>query len=113
MDVKRGGVFLVDFNPGRGSEQAGFRPATVIQNDIGNETSATTIIAAITTATQKTYPFMVQLGEGEGGLERASAVNLSQILTIDKTRLRKKLGAITQDKMKDIDIALKRSLSLS
>jgi mRNA interferase MazF len=112
-DVKRGSVFLVDFNPARGSEQAGFRPAIVIQNDLGNETSPTTIVAAITTASQKTYPFMVQLDEGEGGLERASAVNLAQILTIDKTRLRKKTGVLSRDRMKDVDIALKRSLALS
>jgi mRNA interferase MazF len=112
MDVKRGSVFLVDFNPARGSEQAGFRPAIVLQNDIGNEMSPTTIVAAIT-ASQKTYPFMVQLDEGEGGLERASAVNLAQILTIDKTRLRKKTGVLSQDRMKDVDIALKRSLALS
>ncbi|ACA59113.1 transcriptional modulator of MazE/toxin, MazF [Candidatus Desulforudis audaxviator MP104C] len=70
-EIKRGGVFLTDFNPARGSEQAGCRPAVVVQNDVGNKYSPTTIVIVVTT-THKDYPFMVKLSAGEGGLERDS-----------------------------------------
>ena len=88
-----GDFWLVNFNPGRGSEQTGMRPAPVIQNDVGNRYAATTIVAAIT-ATLKKYPVTVLLEPPEGGLDRKSMVNLAQILTLDKSRLVRKLGAI-------------------
>ncbi|RPF42020.1 mRNA interferase MazF [Thermodesulfitimonas autotrophica] len=112
MEVKRGDVFLVDFNPARGSEQAGFRPALVIQNDVGNRYSPTTIVAAISAAPERTYPFLVRLGAGEGGLERGSAVNASQILTVDKPRLVKRLGSLSAERMREVNRAVKISLGL-
>lgn len=112
-EIKRGDVFLVDFNPARGSEQAGMRPALIIQNDTGNKYGATTIVAAITTAIQKNYPFLVCLGAGEGGLERESAVNLAQILTIDKGRLIRKLGNLSGEKIQAVDQAIRISLGLT
>lgn len=112
VEVRRGDVFLVDFNPARGSEQAGFRPALVIQNDVGNRYSPTTIVAAISSAPEKPYPFLVKLSPGEGGLERESAVNLSQILTVDKSRLVKKLGSLKPERMRQVDQAIKVSLGL-
>ncbi|MCL6477843.1 MAG: type II toxin-antitoxin system PemK/MazF family toxin [Peptococcaceae bacterium] len=112
-EIKRGDVFLVDFNPARGSEQAGMRPALIIQNDTGNKYGATTIVAAITTAIQKNYPFLVRLNIGEGGLEKECAVNLAQILTIDKGRLIRKLGNLSGEKMQAVDRAIRISLGLT
>lgn len=110
--VRRGDVFMVDFNPARGNEQAGFRPAVVIQNDTGNRYSLTTIVATVTTMMHKIYPFLVHLDEGEEGLEKESVVNLAQILTVDKSRLVKKLGSLSAEKMERVDQAIKVSLDL-
>ena len=112
MNIKRGDVFLVNFNPARGSEQAGYRPAVVIQNNVGNRHGSTTIIAALTTSVNKIYPFMVHLSIGEGGLDKESAVNLAQILTIDKARLENKLGCLSVERMDEVDKAIKLSLGL-
>jgi mRNA interferase MazF len=102
---------MVNFNPGRGSEQTGVRPALSIQNDIGNQYASTTVVAAITTTIKK-YPVTVLLAQGKGGLKQSSMVNLAQILTIDKGRLIKKLGHVGDDKMKEIDEAIKVSLGI-
>jgi len=111
-EVRRGDIFMVDFNPARGSEQAGYRPAVIIQNNVGNRYSSTVIIAVVTTAASKIYPFLVRLEAGEGGLERESAVNAAQILTVDKSRLVKKLGALSLEKMYEVNRVLKVSLDL-
>ncbi len=102
---------MVNFNPGRGSEQRVFRPALVIQNDVGNEYAATTIVAAIT-STIKAYPVTVPLGRGEGGLRQASMVNLAQILTLDRARLRRRLGRLTERRLHAVDAAIRISLDL-
>jgi mRNA interferase MazF len=107
----RGEVWMVDFNPGRGSEQTGMRPAFIIQNDVGNQYASTTIVAAITT-TIKRYPVTVVLDRHEGGLKQPSMVNLAQILTLDKTRLMKKLGAVSQARLAEVNAALLLSLGL-
>lgn len=108
---KRGEIWLVNFNPGRGSEQKGIRPALIIQNNIGNRYASTTIVAAITT-TIKVYPVTVFLPAKVVGLPRDSMVNLVQILTIDKIRLQKKLGELNEKLMIQVNIALKISLDL-
>ncbi|OGC43887.1 PemK family transcriptional regulator [candidate division WOR-3 bacterium RBG_13_43_14] len=108
---RRGEIWLVDFNPGRGSEQKGFRPAVIVQNDIGNQYAATTIIAAITT-TIKIYPVAVFLKALVGGLKNDSMVNCAQILTISKDRLKKKIGSLDKELVKKIDQALRVSLGL-
>ena len=110
--LSRGEIWLVNFNPGRGSEQTGIRPALVIQNDVGNRYAATTIVAAIT-ATLKKYPVTVLLDPHEGGLDRPSMVNLTQILTLEKSRLVRKLGAIPQARLREVDAALLISLGIS
>ena len=110
--IKRGQLYWVDWSPGRGSEQSGLRPALVIQNDIGNQYSPTTIVAAITTAFVKPYPFVVAITASESGLPRDSGISLSAIMTIDKTRLRDKCGELSQDKMAEVDVAIKKSLEL-
>ena len=108
---RRGDVWLVNFNPGPGSQQMGMRPALVIQNDVGNRYAATTIVAAIS-STLKKYPVTVPLDPKEGGLDRPSMVNLAQVLTLDKSRLVKKLGAISQARLSEVDAALLASLSI-
>jgi mRNA interferase MazF len=113
MDVKRGEIYWVDWSPARGSEQAGIRPALVIQNDIGNQYSPTTIVAAITTAVVRPYPFIVPITRQESGLPRDNSVNLSAILTVDKTWLGDRCGQLGEKKMTEVDEAIKNSLGLS
>jgi len=107
----RGEVWIVNWNPSRGSEQAGRRPALVIQNNIGNEKAATTIVAAISSSI-RIYPMNVKLDPPEGGLERISIVKTSQLLTVSKKRLEKKLGRVSAQKMVEINRAIKLSLEL-
>ena len=107
----RGEVWIVNWNPSRGSEQAGRRPALVIQNDIGNEKAATTIVAAISSSI-RIYPMNVKLDPPDGGLERPSIVKTSQLLTVSKKRLEKRLGRVTTQKMEEINRAIKLSLKL-
>jgi mRNA interferase MazF len=109
---KRGEVWLVNWNPARGSEQAGRRPAIVIQNDIGNEKAPTTIVAAISSSV-RIYPMNVQINPPEGGLDHPSIIMTSQILTISKERLEKRLGRLSKDRLDDVDRAIKLSLALS
>jgi mRNA interferase MazF len=108
---KRGEIWLVNWNPSRGSEQAGIRPALIIQNDIGNENAATTIIAAISSVV-KLYPMNVKIEARESGLKKTSMVKTSQILTISKLRLEKKLGKLSKEKMEQIAQAIKLSLGI-
>ena len=108
---RRGEVWMVNFNPGRGSEQRGIRPSLILQNDTGNQYSSTTIVAAIA-STLKKYPITVMLDQRTTGLRAKSMVNLAQILTIDKSRLIKKTGNVGIDKMREVDEAIKVSLGL-
>ncbi len=107
----RGEVWLVNFNPGRGSEQTGIRPALVIQNDTGNVYASTTIVAAIT-STIKEFPVTVVIPTGEGGLQRRSLVNLAQLLTIDKGRLRRPLGNLNEPVMEKVHESIHISLDV-
>ena len=109
---KRGEVWLVNWNPARGSEQAGRRPALVIQNDIGNKMAPTTIVAAISSSV-KVFPMNVKIDPPEGGLDLPSIIKTSQILTVAKERLEKRLGRISTKKMEDVNRAIKLSLNLS
>jgi mRNA interferase MazF len=102
---------MVNFSPGRGSEQRGIRPALVIQNDVGNQYAATTIVAAIT-STIKIYPVTVPLKKGVGGLSQSSMVNLSQILTLDTSRLQRRIGALPSEVMERVNAAIKVSLDV-
>jgi mRNA interferase MazF len=107
----RGEVWLVNWNPARGSEQAGQRPALVIQNDIGNEKASTTIVAAISSSL-KIFPMNVKIEPPEGGLDSPSIIKTSQILTVDKKRLERRIGQISKKKMEEVNEAIKLSLDL-
>ena len=111
-EIKRGEIYWVDWNPSRGSEQSGLRPALVIQNDVGNQYSPTTIVAAITSSVTKEYPFTVRISAKESGLPKESLINLAQILTVDKSRLVEKYGELGSAKMADVDEAITASLGI-
>lgn len=112
MRIKRGDVFYADLSPVVGSEQGGVRPVVIIQNDTGNKYSPTVIIAAITSQTNKTnLPTHVKI-TGDINLPKNSVVLLEQIRTIDKRRLRDKVGQLDKKVTKNIDKALYISLSL-
>ena len=112
-EVRRGEIYWVNWDPKRGSEQGGRRPALVIQNDIGNRVSPNTIVASVTTAPNKTYPFMVRCTPKESGLHRESVVDLGSIMTIDKSRLESKCGWLDDAKMAEVNMAICNSLGLS
>ena len=108
----RGEIFAVNWNPSRGSEQAGVRPALIVQNDIGNSASPTTIVVAVTSKKPgKPYPFIVELADAS--LPKTSFANCAQIYTIDKTRLGRMMGVAGDDVMQRVDEALSHSLQLS
>ncbi len=114
MIVKRGDIFYADLSPVIGSEQGEVRPVLVIQNDIGNKYSPTIIIAAITSQINKArLPTHIEINAPDFGLPKDSVVLLEQIRTIDKKRLREKIGKFDEDMMKHVDEALKISLGLT
>ena len=93
MIVKRGDMFYADLSPVIGSEQGGIRPVLIIQNDLGNKYSPTVIAAAITSQTNKTkLPTHIEIRENTSGLKNNSVVLVEQIRTIDKSRLKEKIG---------------------
>ena len=95
MVVKRGDMFYADLSPVVGSEQGGIRPVLIIQNDTGNKYSPTVIAAAITSQTGKTkLPTHIEIGSQSNGLKSDSIVLTEQIRTIDKSRLKEKIGHI-------------------
>ncbi|NLL20251.1 MAG: type II toxin-antitoxin system PemK/MazF family toxin [Firmicutes bacterium] len=113
MDVKRGFIFFSDLSPVIGSEQGGFRPVLVIQNNVGNKYSPTVIVAAITSHIEKAkLPTHVELSAKEYGLEKDSVILLEQIRTIDKQRLQQKITELDERIMARVDEALKISLGL-
>ena len=96
MVVKRGDMFYADLSPVIGSEQGGVRPVLIIQNDTGNKYSPTVIAAAITSQTGKAkLPTHIEIGAQDVGLKADSVVLVEQIRTIDKSRLKEKIGHIT------------------
>ena len=105
--VKRGEVYYADLSPAIGSEQSGVRPVLVVQNNVGNKYSSTVIVAAITSKTSKTkLPTHIELYEGDCGLLIDSVVLLEQIRTIDKRRLRNRVGKLDEYIMANVDAAL-------
>jgi len=113
MQIKRGDLFYVDLAPVKGSEQAGTRPVLVIQNDVGNEYAPTVIIAPLTTRSfSKHYPTNVSVAKGTAGLKENSTILLSQIRTIDKSRLERRLGHFSPDLMHQVNRAIRISLAL-
>lgn len=114
MSVKRGEIYYADLSPVVGSEQGGIRPVLIVQNDIGNRHSPTVIAAAITSRLDKAkLPTHISLDAASCGLSRDSIVLLEQIRTIDKRRLKDRMGSIDHDSMNRVDNALSISFGLS
>lgn len=113
MTVKRGDIFYADLSPVVGSEQGGVRPVVIVQNDVGNRYSPTVIAAAITSKTDKTrLPTHIDVTADAYGLSKNSVILLEQVRTIDKARLREKMGHLTPDTMAKVDSAISVSFGL-
>ena len=107
LDIKRGYLYYADLSPVVGSEQGGVRPVLIIQNDIGNKYSPTVIVAAITSQINKAkLPTHIEISAHEYGLNKDSVILLEQIRTIDKKRLREKIGCLDKNMMLKVDNSL-------
>ena len=113
MSVKRGDIYYADLSPVVGSEQGGLRPVLIIQNDIGNRYSPTVIAAAITSRLGKTkLPTHIDIYADRVGLQKDSVILLEQIRTLDKRRLKEKMGSVDDASMSAVDNAISISLGL-
>lgn len=113
MTVKRGEIYYADLSPVVGSEQGGIRPVLIVQNDVGNKYSPTVIAAAITSQQDKTeLPTHIKVDADYCGLSKNSIVLLEQVRTIDKQRLRERMGSLGSGAMNRIDRALSVSFGL-
>lgn len=111
--VRRGEIWLVDFDPGIGAEMRKTRPAVVLQNDIGNTFSPVTVIAPITSRPRgKTYPFEAITSPADKGVDAGSRIALNHLRSIDKSRLRRKIGALSIATLLLTEDALRDELAL-
>ncbi len=113
MIIKRGDIYYADLSPVVGSEQGGIRPVLIVQNDVGNRYSPTVIAAAITSQRDKTkLPTHIQVNATGCGLAKDSIVLLEQVRTIDKQRLKERMGSLDVHSMDRVDHALSVSFGL-
>lgn len=113
ITVKRGDIYYADLSPVVGSEQGGLRPVLIIQNDVGNRYSPTVIAAAITSRMGKTrLPTHIDIYADKAGLSKDSVILLEQIRTLDKRRLKEKMGHLDDDAMQRVDNAIAISFGL-
>ncbi|MBQ9145499.1 MAG: type II toxin-antitoxin system PemK/MazF family toxin [Clostridia bacterium] len=109
--IKRGEIYYADLSPVVGSEQGGVRPVLIVQNDVGNRYSPTVIAAALTSRQTKTnLPTHVSVTSAPNGLEKDSVILLEQIRTLDKRRLRARIGELTEEEMERVNEGLLISL---
>ncbi len=114
MNVRRGDIYYADLSPVVGSEQGGLRPVLIVQNDVGNRYSPTVIAAAITSRTQKSkLPTHIDVYADKYGLAKDSVILLEQIRTIDKARLKEKMGHLDDNVMAEVNDAITVSFGLS
>ncbi|MBQ9947276.1 MAG: type II toxin-antitoxin system PemK/MazF family toxin [Oscillospiraceae bacterium] len=113
MLVKRGEIYYADLSPVVGSEQGGIRPVLIVQNDIGNKHSPTVIAAAITSQKEKNkLPTHIELNASSCGLAKDSVVLLEQVRTLDKRRLKERMGELDSESMHQVNNALTVSFGL-
>jgi mRNA interferase MazF len=113
LNIRRGDIYYADLSPVVGSEQGGIRPVLIVQNNVGNRFSPTVIAAAITSRQSKSnLPTHIPINSGTSGLAKDSVVLLEQVRTIDKRRLKEKMGAIDQSAMNAVDNAISISFGL-
>jgi len=111
---KRGDVYWVDYDWARGSEQRGLRPSLIVQNDRGNKSARTTVVAIISSAPlPQKFPFTVPLSAGEAQLPRAGHVNCAHLHTVDLSRLGDYIGALSTERMQQVAEALHYELAIS
>jgi len=113
MEIKKGEIWYANLDPVKGSEQGGYRPVLIVQNDVGNKYSPTTIVAIITSRTTKSKLPTQHWLNSACGLPLRSMVECEQIRTLDKTRLTMCIGHLTKRDMKEIDKKLMISLGLT
>lgn len=112
-NIRRGDIFYADLSPVVGSEQGGMRPVLIVQNDIGNRFSPTVIAAAITSQMNKAkLPTHIEIEARTYGLSKDSVVLLEQVRTLDKRRLREKMGTLDEGAMMRVDDAIAVSFGL-
>ena len=113
MNIKRGDIYYADLSPVVGSEQGGLRPVLIVQNDMGNKHSPTVIAAAITSRVGKAkLPTHIDISGSHVGLSKDSVILLEQIRTIDKQRLKEKMGHLDDDTMTHVNDAIQVSFGL-
>ena len=111
MEIRRGDIFYADLSPVIGSEQGGVRPVLVVQNDVGNRYSPTVIVGTITSRlTKAKLPTHIEVASGSFGLTKDSVILLEQLRTLDKRRLKARLGALDTRTMDLVDRAMLISL---
>ena len=111
--VRRGEIYYADLSPVVGSEQGGMRPVLIVQNDVGNRYSPTVIAAAITSQQNKArLPTHIEIEARTYGLSKNSVVLLEQVRTLDKRRLRERMGCLDEKVMQRVDGAIAISLGL-
>lgn len=109
--IKRGELYYADLSPVVGSEQGGIRPVLVVQNDVGNKYSPTVIAAAVTSKINKAkLPTHIELSSNSYGLQKDSVILLEQIRTLDKRRLKERIGELNESTMTRVDKAILISL---
>ncbi|MEG0829727.1 MAG: type II toxin-antitoxin system PemK/MazF family toxin [Anaerovoracaceae bacterium] len=112
--VKKGDLYFADLSPVIGSEQGGVRPVLVVQNNVGNKFSPTIIVAAVTSQKNKAnLPTHVEINGSGSGLNKDSVILLEQLRTIDKKRLKERIGTIEQTSLPDVNDALSISLGIA
>lgn len=111
--IMRGEIYCADLSPVKGSEQGGVRPVLILQNNVGNRYSPTVIVAPITSQLSKaSLPTHVGINSGEGGLDLDSVVLAEQIRTLDKCRLRRRVGALSGGRVEAVERALLIALGM-
>lgn len=114
MEIRRGDIFYADLSPVVGSEQGGVRPVLIIQNNVGNRYSPTIIAGAITSQlTKAKLPTHIEISKGQFGLPKDSVILLEQLRTLDKRRLREKLGSLDRNTIRKVDKAILISLGFA
>lgn len=114
MTIKRGELYYADLSPVVGSEQGGVRPVLVVQNDVGNKYSPTVIAAAVTSKINKAkLPTHIELPSNSYGLQKDSVILLEQIRTLDKRRLKERIGELNETTMTRVDKAILISLGFA
>lgn len=110
--IKRKNIYYANLKGNKGSEQGGVRPVIILQNDLGNKFSKTVIVVPITSSKKTELPTHVKIEKGKFGIKRNSIVLTEQIITIDKSRLKEKVGVISDEFMEVIKHSIEISIGI-